>query len=76
MSRSKSCLIGILLMLLTACSPEPSNVTNSCGVLLEYSKEFQAEAAKEYPSLGPKSKRLINDYKVTRDTIRVCNSHK
>lgn len=60
-------------MLMTACQEVSSN--QACGVLFQYSKSFEQQAAIEYTNLPPKSKKLIDDYKVTRDTIRNCESN-
>ncbi len=61
--------------LLTACAPASSD--SSCGVLFEYSNEFQDKAAnqvekirqlEEYKELS----KMIEDYGDTRQTIRDC----
>jgi hypothetical protein len=84
MHNLKLLLIGSLLILLPACStitsknflPEPPSRINSCGVLFEYPKELQDRVAAKYPSLDADTKKLIDDYKTTRDTIRACEDAK
>lgn len=46
--------------------------TSNCGVLFEYSEDFMSEAAIDYDNSPAKSKRLIDDYAITRKSIRAC----
>lgn len=71
----KYSLIGIVSLLATGCQTVHSN--ESCGVLFNYSKEEQKKASQEYERLkldGDFSTTVlfIDDYGITRDTIRVC----
>lgn len=67
-----------LLMLATACQTIPSS---GCGVLLSYEPAFQDKASYEYKAYIEtnselyNTKRLLDDYKVTRDSIRACDKH-
>lgn len=72
MHKIKLCLSVVGLILLTACETVHSN--SACGVLIEYDKDFQNQAAEEYNTLPKDSKTriLMDDYKTTRDTIRDC----
>ena len=63
------------LLLLTACQATASS--NSCGTLFHYSPEFEQQASAEMAmlqqsNLAPDVVQLVNDYGVTRDTIRAC----
>jgi hypothetical protein len=74
MNRLRLLLTVTSLTLLTACQPAPSSTYTKpvCGVLFTYDKDFMKQAASEYPALPPASKKLLDDYKVTRTTIREC----
>jgi hypothetical protein len=41
-----------------------------CPALATYSKDFQAQAAKELPKAGPKVQTLVTDYGQFRDACR------
>lgn len=50
-------------------------LSSACGVLIPYTNEFQQEAATEQDSIKvtkPHLYQMMDDYKTTRDTIRVC----
>lgn len=71
----KYSVIVIASLLVTGCQMVHSN--ESCGVLFNYSKEQQKKAALELEQLkldGDFSNTilLVEDYAITRDTIRVC----
>lgn len=63
--------IAALTTLLAGCSVGTSS---PCAVpLVTYSKDFQAQAAREYRAAGPNVQQLVTDYGKTRDAIRaVC----
>jgi hypothetical protein len=59
---------------LTACTKVTSN--HSCGLLFEYPKTEQNKAADELEFLRRNHRdtlpNMMNDYKLTRDSIRLC----
>ena len=64
---------------LIACAPETFNA--DCGILISYSSVYQEKIAIELKGLKdsnqyPNTLELINDYKVTRDSIRACQKVK
>jgi len=63
--------IAALTTLLAGCGAATSS---PCSVpLVTYSKDFQAQAAKEFRAAGPNVQQLVTDYGKTRDAIReVC----
>lgn len=73
-NRLKSWLTIPSLLLVIGCTQESFN---DCGTLFKYSPEFQAKAAKELDDLqgqgtAPEVVKLVEDYSVTRQTIRAC----
>ena len=65
------------MVLLTNCAQGSSN---NCGHLVEYSKEYQLEAANELEDMKtkkiyPKTQGMILDYGITRKTIRKCRDN-
>lgn len=62
--------IAVLTALLAGCQTAPSS---GCIPLITYSKDFQAQAAREFRVAGPNVQQLVTDYGKTRDAIRaIC----
>lgn len=74
---------ALTLLLLTACSTEPSNPYRADPKIEQYAKEVQLRAAGELKATPPSCPRthviadcsavklLVNDYKTMRDKLRV-----
>jgi hypothetical protein len=76
-SRLPTLLIAPSLLLLTACHEGISKPTTSCGVLYQYDKKTEEQAAKEYQAMQiastfPVTRQFIDDYRETRQSIRDC----
>lgn len=72
-NRLRLSLTVLSLTSLSACG----TVSSNCGTLFTYSPEFQREAASELDYLAntgqyPNVVTMVQDYGVTRETIRVC----
>lgn len=74
-------LLALPMMLsLTACNPENSNVVVQivCPKVNEYDQATQDRALAEYKALpaGSALRLFIGDYKQLRDQVRVCRAKK
>lgn len=69
-------LVLPMILLLTACNPDDSNVVVQivCPRINEYDVKTQDRALAEYKALAPDSalRLFIGDYKQLRDQVRVC----
>jgi len=72
-------LTGLALMttLIASCGAAPSSrvdISHTCPPVVEYTAEFQAQAADELALLPAESAiaEMMKDYKVMRDQSRAC----
>lgn len=72
----KPLLSAILAIVLVQACTKVSSSGDTCGVLFDYSRDWQQEAGLEYDTYIkeklPYTEQLIQDYKMTRDSIREC----